>query len=179
MVERILDAAARVFVERGYHGATTNHVAEAAGASIGSLYQYFSNKDALLAGIAERHIAEALEELSLAAKVLRSAQPDVETVCRTLVGVAIAVNRPSPLHQILWTAPRSGALNAALGELDDFLIDEVSWHLRRFGCSGEVATMRATVLVVATSAVIHEIPVGDTRDEELVRMCIGLATANS
>ena len=178
MVDRILDAAARVFVERGYHGATTNHVAEAAEASIGSLYQYFPNKDALLAGIAERHVAEAREEISAAAQQLRTAEPDVETVCRVLVGVAVAVNQPSPLHQILWTAPRSEALNAVLAELDDFLIEEVSWHLRRFGCSAEVAAMRAAVLVSATSAVIHEIPAGADRDEELIRMCVGLASAS-
>ncbi len=176
MVDRILDAAARVFVERGYHGATTNHVAEAAGASIGSLYQYFPNKDALLAGIAERHVGEALCEITTVAEELRVTAPDAETVCGALVGVAAAVNRPSPLHQILWSAPRSDALNAALGELEQFLVAEVSWHLRRLGCPGEVAEMRAAVLVSAVSAVVHEIPASNERDEELVNMCVGLAT---
>jgi hypothetical protein len=36
-----VEAAARVFEERGYAGATTNRIAERAGVSIGSLYQYF------------------------------------------------------------------------------------------------------------------------------------------
>lgn len=178
MVDRILDAAARVFEERGYHGATTNHVAEAAEASIGSLYQYFPNKDALLAGIAERHIEELLDEMALAAAGLRAAKPDAETLIRTFVDIAIELNNPSPLHQILWTAPRSPALQAAFDELNGFLIGEVAWHLQRLGRPEESAEMRAAVLVSAATAVIHEIPSGTSRDEELTRMGIALATAD-
>src|SRR4051794_12983052 len=48
MVERILDAATRVLSERGYDGASTNHIAGTAGISNGSLYQYFPNKDAIV-----------------------------------------------------------------------------------------------------------------------------------
>ena len=47
-VESILVAAARILAERGYLATTTNDVADAAGVSIGSLYQYFPNKDSLL-----------------------------------------------------------------------------------------------------------------------------------
>lgn len=52
----VLDAAAQVFAERGY-AATTNEIAARAGVSIGSLYQYFADKDALLVALAERHLA--------------------------------------------------------------------------------------------------------------------------
>jgi AcrR family transcriptional regulator len=48
MVETILNAAARVFVKEGYARATTNRIAAAAGVSVGSLYQYFPNKQAVL-----------------------------------------------------------------------------------------------------------------------------------
>jgi TetR/AcrR family fatty acid metabolism transcriptional regulator len=44
----ILEAAARVFAERGYHGATIRDVARAAGVSDGSIYNVFENKTALL-----------------------------------------------------------------------------------------------------------------------------------
>jgi AcrR family transcriptional regulator len=50
-VEALVDAAARIFRERGYEAATTNHVAELAGVSVGSLYQYFPNKLALLSAV--------------------------------------------------------------------------------------------------------------------------------
>ncbi|MFC4374770.1 TetR/AcrR family transcriptional regulator [Nocardia halotolerans] len=52
-IEQILQAAARVFAERGYENATTNAIAAAAGISPGSLYQYFRNKDELAAALAE------------------------------------------------------------------------------------------------------------------------------
>ncbi len=48
MVERLLMAAARVFLEEGFEAATTNRIAETAGVSVGSLYQFFPNKTALL-----------------------------------------------------------------------------------------------------------------------------------
>jgi AcrR family transcriptional regulator len=54
LVDAILEAAARVFVEDGFQAASTNRIARAAGVSVGSLYQYFPSKDALLAAISER-----------------------------------------------------------------------------------------------------------------------------
>jgi AcrR family transcriptional regulator len=50
----ILEAAARVLERNGFEGFNTNAIAERAGVSIGSLYQYFPNKDALLSGLIER-----------------------------------------------------------------------------------------------------------------------------
>jgi AcrR family transcriptional regulator len=57
MVDSILDAAARVLRKHGYEEATTNRVAEVAGVSVGSLYQYFPNKEALVHALIERHDA--------------------------------------------------------------------------------------------------------------------------
>lgn len=54
-VNAILDATARILVEQGFAAASTNAVAERAGVSIGSLYQYFPNKDALVAALHARH----------------------------------------------------------------------------------------------------------------------------
>lgn len=56
-VDAILDAADAVFLEMGYPAATTNHVAARAGTSIGSLYRFFPDKDALLVALAERYAA--------------------------------------------------------------------------------------------------------------------------
>ena len=54
MVETILEATARVLVKDGFERTTTNRVAEAAGVSVGSLYQYFPSKEALVATLVER-----------------------------------------------------------------------------------------------------------------------------
>ncbi len=50
----ILDAAAQVLVEQGFERATTNGIASRAGVSIGSLYQYFPNKEAVVAALFDR-----------------------------------------------------------------------------------------------------------------------------
>ncbi len=51
LVADILEAATRVLVREGAHRFTTARVAEAAGVSVGSLYQYFPNKEAILFGL--------------------------------------------------------------------------------------------------------------------------------
>jgi len=51
---QILDAAARVFADRGYHRATTKHIASQAGVSEGTIYNYFDSKGDLLIGIVKR-----------------------------------------------------------------------------------------------------------------------------
>lgn len=59
MVNRLLDATARTLIERGLDNTTTNHIAEQAGVSIGSLYQYFPDKDALVVALLERMSVDA------------------------------------------------------------------------------------------------------------------------
>jgi len=58
-VERILDTAAEIFIEKGYDGATTEEIAERAGTSIGSVYQFFPNKRAIFDAIAERYFEQS------------------------------------------------------------------------------------------------------------------------
>jgi AcrR family transcriptional regulator len=62
-VDSILVATARVLVKLGFDGLNTNAVAAAAGVSIGSLYQYFPNKDAIVIAVLDRfadHLADRL-----------------------------------------------------------------------------------------------------------------------
>jgi AcrR family transcriptional regulator len=66
MVETILQAAARVLARESLDGFNTNRVAEVAGISVGSLYQYFPNKSALVAALIDRDhaaLATGLERL--------------------------------------------------------------------------------------------------------------------
>lgn len=56
LVEAMLTATARVLCEEGTDALTTNRIAEVAGVSIGSLYQYFPGKEALLASVLEREL---------------------------------------------------------------------------------------------------------------------------
>ena len=64
----MLEAATRILDKQGLAGLTTNRVAEVAGVSIGSLYQYFPDKRGLVEAIRQRHFAEVLAVVEGAAR---------------------------------------------------------------------------------------------------------------
>lgn len=98
LVEAVIDAAARILVESGTAGLTTNHVAERAGVSIGSLYQYFPDKTAVLAALFARHHAEIVAIFDQSP--LRG--DDLEADLKTLVDAAVAAHQVDPaLHEAL------------------------------------------------------------------------------
>ena len=59
-VEALLDSAAQLLASEGYAAVSTNRVAERAGVSIGSLYEYFPNKQALIAEALARALREVV-----------------------------------------------------------------------------------------------------------------------
>lgn len=91
--ERILTAAAHVFAEHGYAAGTTNRIAEHARISIGSLYQYFPNKDAILAELLVRHIERGTWTH---ADRIDLSDGSLETMVRALVRDAIDNHRDDP-----------------------------------------------------------------------------------
>jgi len=75
-VAALLDAAAVVFAERGYHAATMTEIAARAGAAIGSLYQFFPSKEALAEALLVRYgerLGEALDQIAARAPALSPA----------------------------------------------------------------------------------------------------------
>jgi len=64
MVDRILDACTRNLAADGYDSVSTYRIAEVAGVSSGSLYQYFPNKDSIVVAAVERMIARAGAQLA-------------------------------------------------------------------------------------------------------------------
>src|SRR4051812_21121215 len=62
-VDAILGAMVRVLVKEGWDAASTNRVAAEAGVSVGSLYQYFPSKEALVLAVMERHVVEMTEKV--------------------------------------------------------------------------------------------------------------------
>jgi AcrR family transcriptional regulator len=115
-IEAVLDAAARILGERGWMGLTTNAAAEVAGVSIGSLYQYFPNKLALVEAVRQRHFDEVLAVLRAAAdnKVTR------ERRIEALVDGMIAVHSRYPAaHRVLLEeSPRGGDARLAHDRFD-------------------------------------------------------------
>ncbi len=73
MVEMLMRATTRVLIRDGYDGLTTNSVAEEAGASVGSLYQYFSSKQQLVSALLNQHIDRTMQ-------AVRNATPELSVL---------------------------------------------------------------------------------------------------
>jgi AcrR family transcriptional regulator len=87
-VDAILEAATQILQSDGDERLTTNRIAERAGCSIGTLYQYFPDKDAIVAAIAERERQKILAAIIKALQDVepRDAEAVVRGIIRTLVG---------------------------------------------------------------------------------------------
>lgn len=110
-VDALLQATARILVKEGYERASTNRIAHAAGVSIGSLYQYFPNKEAIVIAIIDRHMQEVIDLLRESlARV--TAQP-LDLAVREMVTAMVDAHRIDPqLHRVLAEqTPRMGKLD--------------------------------------------------------------------
>jgi AcrR family transcriptional regulator len=109
-VDALLEATARILLKEGYDKASTNRIAEVAGVSIGSLYQYFPSKEALVAAVIDRH-TQQVSQVTRKAVVKMAARP-IEDAAREFVSVAIDAHRINPkLHGVLSEQiPRVGRL---------------------------------------------------------------------
>lgn len=109
-VDALIEATARILVREGFDKASTNHIAEVAGVSVGSLYQYFPGKEALVAAVMERHQQDITHTVRGGLADL-FALP-VEQAMRELVAIAVKAHRVDPaLHRVLAEQiPRVGKL---------------------------------------------------------------------
>jgi AcrR family transcriptional regulator len=117
-VATILNATARILAKRGFDGLTTNAVARAAGVSIGSLYQYFPNKEALVAALTERHIEDM--NAAIHAEFERVAELPVAAAARAIIELTFRAHMIDPeLHRVLTDQmPRVGRI-AKLRQMDE------------------------------------------------------------
>jgi AcrR family transcriptional regulator len=127
-VDAIIQATARVLVEDGYDRASTNRIAQAAGVSIGSLYQYFPSKEALVAALVEAHVDRMMEVVSR--KLDDAAPADLRHSAEALVSALTAAYRVDPkLHHVLCQeVPKIGDLRR-IYEFEQTLADVIRTHL--------------------------------------------------
>ncbi|WP_247967588.1 TetR/AcrR family transcriptional regulator [Bradyrhizobium sp. 195] len=109
-VDALVEATARILVRDGFEKASTNRIADVAGVSVGSLYQYFPSKEALIAAVIERHNEEIMGIVRAA--LTEAADLPIDKAVRKLVTVAIEAHRINPkLHRVLAEQiPRTGQL---------------------------------------------------------------------
>ncbi|BBK43427.1 TetR family transcriptional regulator [Allostella vacuolata] len=148
-VAMILEATARVLTSHGYDRTTTNLVAETAGVSIGSLYEYFPNKEGLVAALASAHVAELVARVD--AVLALPCEETPRAVVAALVRAGLEAHRVAPaLHKVLVEqVPRIGALADAMA-VSAVLQAKIAADLQRRAPALPPARVRMVALVLET-----------------------------
>lgn len=179
-VSAIFEASVQVLLKEGMHRLTTTRVAERAGVSVGTLYQYYPNKLALLNAVLERHldgVAQAVEEA--ARKVHGKPLPTmVEAVVHAFVRAK--VEREDEARALYAVAAELGGSALVLqasqrvgGALAQMLATATGAH---FNDLEVVSYMFATAMIGPTKGVLEEqAPRKLTRmlRSQLISLCLG------
>ncbi|OON81588.1 TetR/AcrR family transcriptional regulator [Streptomyces tsukubensis] len=156
--QRILVAAARVFSDYGYAAGTTNRIAQQAHISIGSLYQYYPNKDAILVELLMRHLDEGA--IVIGGPEGEDPGDSLVDVIRAHVRAAIANHHHDPhlLRVMFEQAPRSPELSKKIAEREREVVAYVQEWIEGSPQARVEDTYVAARLVVSTvGAVVHQL----------------------
>lgn len=166
-VDAILEATAQVLVKDGYDKTSTNRVAERAGVSVGSVYQYFPNKEALVGELVDRYSREIMERLIGELASLADQPPRV--VAPRLVTTMVRIKQQDPkLARVLREQiPRVGRMQRYEKQLDD-IIAAVAAYLgqHRGALRHEDVDVAAFVAVHTVDATTHAGIVSDPGVDE-------------
>lgn len=175
-VEAIVEAATRILARDGWDALNTNAIAKIAGVSIGSVYEYFPNKEAIVDVIIDRHLSSGEVRLAAFANNLPDQLP-LEKVVELLVQGFIDIHRDNPrLHRTLsGEVPLSSTQRARIEEIRNQTIQLVSVLI---GAEVENAGIKATMMIDAADALTHRwfvdelgVPASpDVMSQELQRM---------
>lgn len=179
MVEAILEAAARVLEREGLERYNTNRVAEIAGVSVGSLYQYFPSKDALTVALIERTHADLDVALAEAAKASEGCTLVVSL--RLLVRAAIdwQARRPrlaAALDYEERRLPLAHLLDASAAAIGRHVVDVLRRHAREIAVP-DLAIAAADIRAMAQALIDAnpEVSPPDIEDR-VVRAALGYLT---
>jgi AcrR family transcriptional regulator len=161
-VEAILEATTRILTQEGYDKANTNRIAERAGISVGSLYQYFPNKESLMAALIEQHSNEIAQLMESKLKDLSDAP--LEIAIPALIKAVIAAHAIDPsLHQVLSEeiprSERSQQVHKAderIGELLRTYLARWNNRIRPQNLEMTVFILKRTIESLCHSAVIEQ-----------------------
>ncbi|WP_169927728.1 TetR/AcrR family transcriptional regulator [Labilithrix luteola] len=100
-VNAILESTVRILEQDGLEAATTTRIATVAGVSVGTLYQYFSHRDAILDALQEREFSRALEMMGGVLSHDNLTLAPRETVTAVVRGLAKLYSESPALHRVL------------------------------------------------------------------------------
>ena len=161
---RILESARQVFATYGYSAGTTNRIADAAGMSVGSLYQYFPNKDSILVELVRSHVEEGTRQvLAATTKADALGGQDLDGLVRGVVSAMVEVHvRDRRLHRVLFEeSPRPPSLLAELAELEDRIVELVAGRLRSLRPDLGDPALPARIVVVTVESLVHRMVATD------------------
>jgi AcrR family transcriptional regulator len=183
-VAALVEATARILVSDGFDKASTNRIAEVAGVSVGSLYQYFPSKEALVLAVVERHNGEIMEVVEGVLDALASLP--LEQAVHRLVAMAIDAHRVDPkLHYVLTEQiPRTGRLEEADSALRQAhaafraYLESRSDELKVADMGLAAFVCATTIEAVAHNAVLHHEEISSDADaealvDETTRLIVG------
>lgn len=180
-VQAILEATTHILTEEGYEKANTNRIAERAGVSIGSLYQYFPNKESLLTALIEQHVNEMLELVE--SKLNHLFEAPVEVAVPELVRAVIAAHAINPrLHKVLHEEIPRSERSQEIQKANERIVELLQAYLARWQDSIQPQNLAMTVFILSCtveslchSAVIeHPQFVTDNRfEDEVSKLLIG------
>jgi AcrR family transcriptional regulator len=182
-VDTLLDATAQV-LEADEEGGSTNRIAERAGFSIGTLYQYFPNRESILLALAEREQLRVAALVRAALKDLDPHQPEpaVRAALRAVLG-AFEGRQRVRRQIILRLAVQAPELLRRQGALIDLTMGEVL-ALIEARAPGRMRPLDPTARFVLTRAIMGPIrgavlegapSLRDPRlEDELVRLCLSI-----
>lgn len=154
-VDSILEAATRLF-DRG--AATTNGIAKLAGVSIGSLYEYFPNKDAIVGRLFEAHVDEAIETLSATVSRTPPEQTPLADGLRPMVEALLDLHTVRPgLHRVfLAKLAALPAVRSRVAEAELRLRAVVeAWMAGHPEVAVPDLTLAARIVVEGSNALVH------------------------
>ncbi|WP_069164684.1 TetR/AcrR family transcriptional regulator [Nocardia altamirensis] len=169
--DTILDAAARLFEEDGYKTTTTNKIAELAGVSIGTLYHYLPNKDALLYALARRHYQRSSEWLRSRFATFTADDPSLADTVRQLVTeMAHRHNQEPHLNRLLHLQAQRNLAGAQESRtLEAEFTAALESQLRRMNIGGPDPYVTAMLVVQGIDAQMHggviDLPPGRTIED--------------
>jgi AcrR family transcriptional regulator len=156
--DAILEASAQLLTKIGYTKLTTNKIAEHAGVSIGSLYQYFPNKEAILVKLLEMHITHGQERMRNYIKNQTSLDLSREDIIRALIEEALIHHEDNPgFHKILEEAvPHPVHIRQAVIENERVYAGLFGEYIREtMNCRKDIAVKRARMAMVAVKSFTH------------------------
>jgi AcrR family transcriptional regulator/quercetin dioxygenase-like cupin family protein len=159
-LDAILTAAARIFADRGYAAGTTNHIADEAGVSVGSLYEYFPNKDAVLVALLEAHLRDSERVLGELVREVARERASLAAVTRRFVAAMVDLHAHDPgLHRVLFEqAPLPARVLRTLEALEDASARAVEELIRRAPeTTVQDARLAARLVVQAVEGLTHRL----------------------